>query len=84
MSREILPEDIWNDEKRAAVRNFIDGHKSAGKEINKTLTDLKNKYKSWLHDAQHTKLTKTTSEEQLIALKAKIEVLEELENKLKK
>jgi hypothetical protein len=59
-------------------RAFLAGYKSAEKEIK----DLKNKYKSWLKDLENVKLTKTINQEEVIKLKAKIELLNEIEKKL--
>lgn len=72
---EILPEDIWNEDKKIQVKIAIKYHKS--------IQDLLDKYKSWLQEEKVPKLGKTISQEKVIDLTARIEVLEELKNKLK-
>ena len=62
---------------------FLEGFNSAEKEIKKQIKDLKNKFGSWLVEAQTRKLTKTINQEEVLKLKSKLEVLQELENKLK-
>lgn len=62
---------------------FLAGFNSAEKEIKKQIKDLKNKYGSWLVETQTRKLTKIVDQEEVLKLKAKLEVLTELEKKLK-
>ena len=62
---------------------FLAGFNSAEKEIVKTIKDLKNKYSSHLVEHQLPKLGKTINQEEVLKLKSKLEVLQELENKLK-
>ena len=62
---------------------FLEGFNSAEKEIKKQIKDLKNKFGSWLVEAQTRKLTKIVDQEEVLKLKAKLEVLQELEKKLK-
>lgn len=61
---------------------FGDGYTAAKKEFSKVITDSLNKYKSWLSDAKHTKLSKRISPEEILRLESKIEVLEEIKRKL--
>ncbi len=76
-----LPGDeLWSNE---YYRCALGGYETAEKETKKQLRDLKNKYKSWLKDLENVKLTKTINQEEVIKLKSKIEVLNEIENKLK-
>lgn len=81
-SKEVLPEDIWNRAKRENIKAFINGAEESKKQVNKTLTDLLNKYKSWLQEEKAPKLGKTISQEKIIDLTARIEVLEELKSKI--
>ena len=62
---------------------FIEGFNSAEKETAKIVKDLKNKYSSHLVEHQLPKLGKTINQEEVLKLKSKLEVLQELENKLK-
>jgi hypothetical protein len=50
--------------------------------LKKELKDLKNKYNSWLKDLENVKLTKTINQEEVIKLRAKLELIQELEKKL--
>lgn len=50
--------------------------------MKKTITDLQNKYRSKLKEAQQPKLTKVLNHELIIELRSKIEVLQELLEKL--
>ena len=52
------------------------------KETAKIIKDLKNKYGSWLVETQTRKLTKIVDQEEVLKLKAKLEVLTEIEKKL--
>ena len=65
------------------IKDFLVGFNSAEKETKKQIKDLKNKYGSWLVEAQTRKLTKIVDQEEVLKLKAKLEVLTELEKKLK-
>ena len=69
--------------REAHIKDFLAGFNSAEKEIKKQIKDLKNKYGSWLVEAQTRKLTKIVDQEEVLKLKAKLEVLQELEKKLK-
>ena len=62
--------------------DFLEGFNSAEKEIKKQLKDLKNKYASHLVDEQRVKLTKTINQEEVLKLKAKLELITEIEKKL--
>lgn len=62
---------------------FLAGFNSAEKETAKIVKDLKNKYSSHLVEHQLPKLGKTINQEEVLKLKSKLEVLQELENKLK-
>ena len=68
--------DAW------CIEAFLAGFNSAEKETVKIIKDLKNKYASHLVDEQRVKLTKTINQEEVLKLKAKLEVLTELEKKL--
>jgi hypothetical protein len=68
--------------REAHIRDFLAGFNSAEKEIAKIIKDLKNKYGSWLVEAQTRKLSKIVDQDEVLKLKAKLEVLQELENKL--
>ena len=72
---------LWSNE---YYRCALAGYEIAEKETKKQLKDLKNKYKSWLKDLENIKLTKTINQEEVIKLKAKIELLNEIEKKLQK
>ena len=61
---------------------FLEGFNSAEKEIKKQIKDLKNKYGSWLSTEQGVKLGKTQNQEEILKLKAKLELLTEIEKKL--
>ena len=62
---------------------FLAGFNSAEKETAKIIKDLRNKYSSHLVEHQLPKLGKTINQEEVLKLKSKLEVLQELENKLK-
>jgi hypothetical protein len=76
--RKTTPNQMYGDK-----LGFLAGFNSAEKEIKKELKDLKNKYNSWLKEIENVKLTKTINQEEVIKLRAKLEVLQELEKKLK-
>ena len=61
---------------------FLAGFNSAEKETAKVLKDLKNKFSSHLVEHQLPKLGKTINQEEVLKLKAKLEVLTELAKKL--
>ena len=66
---------------------FIKNYKGLEKTDNlnkrlKIIKDLKNKYGSWLVETQTRKLTKIVDQEEVLKLKAKLELLTELEKKL--
>ena len=61
---------------------FLEGFNSAEKKIKKQLKDLKNKYGSHLVEHQLPKLGKTINQEEILKLKAKLELLTEIEKKL--
>jgi hypothetical protein len=65
----------------AGQEGFIEGKNSAEKETKKQLKDLKNKYSSWLTTEQGVKLGKTINQEEVIKLRAKLELIQELEKK---
>jgi hypothetical protein len=75
-----LPGDqLWsNDFYRCALGGF----EIAEKEIKKQLKDLKNKYSSHLVEHQIPKLTKTINQEEILKLRAKLELIKEIEKKL--
>ena len=62
---------------------FLAGFNSAEKQTAKIVKDLRNKYSSHLVEHQLPKLGKTINQEEVLKLKSKLEVLQELENKLK-
>jgi hypothetical protein len=68
--------------REAHIRDFLAGFNSAEKETAKTIKDLKNKYSSHLVEHQLPKLGKIINQEEVLKLKAKLEVLQELEKKL--
>jgi hypothetical protein len=72
--------------REAHIRDFLAGFNSAEKEnevnLKKQIKDLKNKYGSWLVEAQTRKLSKIVDQEEVLKLKSKLEVLTELEKKL--
>ena len=62
---------------------FLEGFNSAEKQTAKIIKDLKNKYASHLVDEQRIKLTKTINQEEVLKLKSKLELITEIEKKLK-
>ena len=79
--RKTTPNQMYGDE-----LGFLAGFNSAEKEkevnLKKQIKDLKNKYSSHLVEHQLPKLGKTINQEEVLKLKAKLEVLVELEKKL--
>ena len=61
---------------------FLQGFNSAEKQTTKIIKDLKNKYGSWLSTEQGNKLGKIQNQEEVLKLKAKLELLNEVEKKL--
>lgn len=61
----------------------FEGYKKHKKETNKILLDTLNLYRSRLSNEQRVKLTKIVSEEKIMLLKSQIEVIIEIQNKLK-
>lgn len=64
--------------------NFIAGYDFAEKELKQKIKDLYNKYNSQLKEENNPKLTKVINKERVLILSSKIQVLEELKNKLQK
>ena len=83
-----LIEDLIEDFKRAE-KHWIEGlrasegYKLRAKEEKKQILDTLNKYRADLEQVNHFKLDKTVNQELRIRLEAKVEVLIELQNKLK-
>ena len=61
---------------------FLEGFNSSEEKIKKHIKDLKNKYGSWLSTEQGAKLGKIQNQEEVLKLKAKLELLTEIEKKL--
>ena len=70
--------DCWQEQ----FSSYFDGMLAQEKECLKVVKDLKNKYKSNLRDVLYVKLTKIINQEKAKELQLKIDVLEEIENKL--
>lgn len=63
--------------------DFINGFRAKQKQIDKIILDMLNKYRSALSNEEKVKLTKVISQEKIEVLKAQINVLLEIQNKLK-
>lgn len=64
------------------VFHYSLGFKSANKSHKKIILDLLNKYKSWLTEEKHVKLSKTPNYIKQVTLESKIELLNEILSKL--
>ena len=77
----------YAEENNSAYTNdyygFIEGFNSAEKQTAKIIKDLRNKYSSHLVEHQLPKLGKTINQEEVLKLKSKLELLTELEKKLR-
>lgn len=65
------------------IEAFCSGFLCRAKETEKVLRDTLNKYRADLSQVNHFKLDKTVNQELRIRLESKVEVLIELQNKLK-
>lgn len=73
---ETPPENSQN------VFHYSLGYACAKDNYKKTILDLLNKYKSWIAEEKITKLSKTPNYIKQVTLEAKIEILNEILNKL--
>ena len=64
-------------------KTYDNGFRAKQEGVDKTLLDTLNKYKSNLANEQRVKLTKTVNEEKVKLLEGQIQVLLEIQNKLK-
>lgn len=65
------------------IESFCSGFLCREKEAKKQILDLLNKYRANLEQVTHFKLDKTVNQEARTRLEAKVDVLIELQNKLK-
>lgn len=76
--RKTTPNQMYGDE-----LGFIAGFLCREKEVNKIILDKLNKLRSDLSAEQKVKLTKIISKDKIEALKLQIEILIEIQNRLK-
>jgi hypothetical protein len=82
-AKEFVENNKFKSDFPADYMSFIFGFRAKQKETDKIILDTLNKYRSALSNEEKVKLTKVISKEKIDLLKAKINVLLELQNKLK-
>lgn len=75
--------DLNNNAEKQIKEAFTEGFRVNKKVTNQIVLDSLNKYRSWLSNEQIPKLGRTANFEKEVYYKACIEILSELQNKLK-
>lgn len=65
------------------IQSFVEGFLCREKEFKKVLRDTLNKYKSLYKEETRPKLFRTPNYENVVAYRSYIEIIEEIQNKLK-